>query len=455
MADIPYGADHPEQPWLDRDGQPIDPPKVVLTRLADVKPERVEWLWPGRLPAGKLVTLDGDPGLGKSTLALNLGATITRGGMWPDGTPCRHPGAVLLLSAEDGLADTVRPRLDAAGADVTLVHAIDGVPVIDAEGDRALRPPTLADIVALEAAVVETAARLLVVDVVMAYLPAGTDSHRDQDVRAVLSRLSGLADRTGCTVLLLRHLNKAKGGDPLYRGGGSIGIVGAARAGLLVAADPDDPARRVLASVKNNLGPAPESLAYRLADVPELGVARVVWEGSSAHTARDLLADRGDESKTEAEQWLSDFMAEQTAAPSKAVKAAAAKAGISERTLQRAVKSLGLTVASRGYPRVTWWEAPGAASHDTTPPGPSNRGATGATVLYLHKQGDENPAETQSRQLGSDGATGPPQAGKTVCGCGQPLETPASTEAGQCAECRLGSPSNPRHDNPPTERPSR
>lgn len=101
-------------------------PQLTLTRLSDVTPERVEWLWRGRLPVGKPVTLDGDPGLGKSTLALKIAATVTTGGEWPDGERCEHPGDVLLLSAEDGLADTVRPRLDASGADVTRVTAIEG-----------------------------------------------------------------------------------------------------------------------------------------------------------------------------------------------------------------------------------------------------------------------------------------------------------------------------------------
>ncbi|MGH3584576.1 MAG: AAA family ATPase, partial [Mycobacterium sp.] len=225
---------------------PGDPSRerFTMTRLADVKPEAVEWIWPGWLPAGKLVTLDGDPGLGKSTLAIGIGAIMTTGGRWPDGTACTVVGDVLLMSGEDGIADTVRPRLDAAGADVTKVHNIDGVRI---EADGTLRPPTLADVAPIERAIDATGARLLVVDVIMAFLPSGTDSHKDQDIRRVLSRLAGVADRTGCTVLLLRHLNKAKGGDPMYRGGGSIGIVGAARAGMLVAADPDDPERRVLA----------------------------------------------------------------------------------------------------------------------------------------------------------------------------------------------------------------
>ena len=418
---VPYGTDYPEAPWIDCDGQPIDdePSGVRLTRLADVKPETVRWLWPGRIPLGKLVTLDGDPGLGKSTLALALGATTTVGGRWPDGSTCKHPGAVLLMSAEDGLADTVRPRLDAAGADVTKVHAIEGVPVVDESGERVLRPPTLADIVALEEAISTTGGRLLIIDVVMAYLPIGTDSHKDQDIRRVLSALSALADRTGCTVLLLRHLNKANGRDPLYRGGGSIGIVGAARAGLLVAPDPDDAARRVLASVKSNLGPPPESLAYRLVDAEGHGVARVQWEGQTTHTARSLLATpSGDEdgSKTEAEQWLEDYLTEQGAARSKSVKADAAKAGIRERTLQRAVHSLGVTVESRGFPRVTWWRLDTGA----TDPVSGNPGVTGATGDDQHERNGATGPNVQSRHDCETGATGAkPPGGLTASTPGQ------------------------------------
>jgi hypothetical protein len=407
-----------------------NPQFVELTRLSDVKPERVTWLWEGWLPRGKPVTLDGDPGLGKSTLSDEFAAVVTTGGQWPDGTRCEYPGAVLLMSAEDGLADTVRPRLDAAGADVTMVHAIEGVPMLDEQtGERVLRPPTLADIAALEEAIVETDARLLVVDVIMAYLPGGTDSHRDQDVRKIMSRLAAVGDKTGCTVLLLRHLNKAKGGDPMYRGGGSIGIVGAARAGMLVAADPDDPERRVLASVKSNLGARPESQAYRLVDAGQSGVARVQWEGRTDHTAHTLLAivDDGDEqgASTEAEQWLEDFLGEQGAAPSKAVKAAAGKVGIRERTLQRAVSKLKVQIDSRGFPRVTWWSLPGGATDPSSP----EAGATGATGADLHKQNGATGLETQSRQAVSDGVTG------ERCPCGTVLVLEDSIKSGQCMEC--------------------
>ena len=392
-----------------------DTARVTLTHMSDVQPETVQWHWPGRIPVGKLVTLDGDPGLGKSTLALDIAATVTQGGMWPDGTRCEHPGDVLLMSAEDGLADTVRPRLDAAGADVTRVHAIAGVPVPDPDGGPAtLRPPTMADIDALEAAIRQTGARLVIVDVLMAYLPLGADSHKDQDIRRVLSRLAELADRTGCTVLLLRHLNKATGRDPLYRGGGSIGIVGAARAGLLVAADPDEPERRVMATVKSNLGPSPESLMYRLIGAGDYGVARVQWEGATAHTARSLLSGPSDDEDggalTEAEQWLTDYLESQGgAAPSKDVKAEAGKVGIRERTLQRAVKSLALTVDGRGFPRVTFWQLPSPASGANaarSTPATQNLGATGATGDDQRKQVGATGQESQSRQPRETGATG-------------------------------------------------
>lgn len=397
---------HPETPDAPR------PAPVSLIALSDVKPERVEWLWPNRIPRGKLVTLDGDPGLGKSTLALAITGPITTAGQWPDGTRCEHPGAVLLLSAEDGLADTVRPRLDAAGADVTRVHAIQGVPEVDRDGNVGLRPPTLGDILALREAIVSTGAALLIVDVLMAYLPSGSDAHKDQDVRAILGRLTKLAEETGCTIILIRHLNKSTGRDPLYRGGGSIGIVGAGRVALLVAADPDDEERRVLAGMKSNLGPLPEALAYRLVSAGDYGVARVQWEGAVEHTAHTLLSERGNAQEasaaTEAEMWLEDYLAQNGSARSADAKREAAKLKISERTLQRAAEKLGVTTRSEGFPRVTWWALPSPATDDQPTPDTQNLGATGATGDDQHKQNGATGPKTQSRQSLCDGATEPP-----------------------------------------------
>jgi len=398
-------------PPLDEEPDQTAPSRLSTIRLSDVQPERVSWLWPGRIPAGKLVTLDGDPSLGKSTLSLAFAGIVTTGGTWPDSSPCNFPGDVILLSAEDGLADTVRPRLDAAGADVTRVHAVQGVTL----PDGTLRPPTLADVDELHRLVTETGARLLVVDVLMAYLPSGTDSHKDQDIRRVLSRLSSLADVTGCTVLLLRHLNKAKGGDPMYRGGGSIGIVGAVRAGMLVAKDPDDEDLRVLACTKSNLGPEPEALTYRLTDADVHGVARVEWIGTSNHDARALLEDRSESpdrpERDEAAAWLEDYLIENGKARSGEVKTAASKVRISERTLKRAATELGVIYTPEGFPRVTIWRLPDSqATPVLSGPRLSNRGPTGdrgPTGADLHKQEAEIRPDSQSGQLGHGTETRP------------------------------------------------
>lgn len=328
------------------DGQPVvdaDGPTTVT--LSDVGPEHVSWGWRPRLPVGKLVVLDGDPAVGKSTLAVCLAAHYSTGRPWPDGADC-PAGDVLILSAEDGIADTIRPRLDASGGDASRVHCLTEIRFTD-QGKSRSRPVTLADMDAIELAVRRHAVRLVIVDVLMAYLPGKVDSHRDQDIRTVLSRLSDLADATGCTIVLLRHLNKAPGGNPLYRGGGSIGIVGAARSAFLVALDPDDETRRVLAPTKSNLAAMPEALAFRLEDSAEHGCARVVWEGNSSHTAADLLGRREDEDerteRDEATEWLIDYITDQggKVQASEAIKAAG-RDGIAKTTLHRARKKAGI-----------------------------------------------------------------------------------------------------------------
>ena len=281
-------------PLIDWDTGRTVLPAGVKT-LVDVQPERVQSLWAGRLHRGKITALDGDPGVGKSTLAIDMAARVSTASPWPDRSHCPL-GDVVILSAEDGLADTIRPRLDAAGGDPARVHVIQDVPVTDADGEViSWRPPHLGDIDRIERVLEATGALLLIVDVLMAYLPSGVDSHRDQDVRGVLHRLSALAERTGCCVLLLRHLNKAPGGNPLYRGGGSIGIVGAARVGLLAARDPDDESTVVLAPTKANLTVMPPALAYRLIEAGN-GTARVDWLGAVDRSASDLLRshDQGD-----------------------------------------------------------------------------------------------------------------------------------------------------------------
>jgi AAA domain len=307
-------------------------------------------------PLGKLTVLDGDPGVGKSTLTLSIAAKVTTGSPFPDRAR-PEPADVILLSAEDDIADTIRPRLEAADADLTRVFVLPDVRI---EGEPP-RPPELpADLDRLEAEVKDRAAALVVVDPLMAFLAGEVDAHRDQDVRRALAAMAYMAARTGAAVLIVRHMNKGVGGKPLYRGGGSIGIIGAARAGLLAAPDPDDDARRVLATTKSNLAAMPEALAYRLAADDRHGVARVVWDGVTSHTAADLLRVRHEDpddqapARTEAEDVLREILSDGPV-PARQAKALARDAGIAERTLDRAREAIGAVTRREGFGKGARW----------------------------------------------------------------------------------------------------
>lgn len=338
-------------------------PQVV--RLSDVEPEHVTWLWPGYLPLGKLVTIDGDPGVGKSTVTLDIAARISTGSPMPDGgAPVK--GAVLILSAEDGLADTIRPRLDAAQADPGQIITITEIASYTDEGDRYGRPVTIpGDLPAIADIIREHHVVLVIIDVLMAYLSGEVNSHRDQDVRRALHVLATMADRCGCCVVVLRHLNKTGGGNAMYRGGGSIGIIGAARAGFMCGTDPDDDTgtARVLAPVKCNLAPEPPALAYRLVSDELRGCARVQWDGISEHRASALLSEPasdderdGRTERDEAAEWLTGYLMDNggEATPGDA-KSAARLAGIAIRTLERARTRARVRLARSGFPARTLW----------------------------------------------------------------------------------------------------
>jgi hypothetical protein len=322
------------------------------------------WLWRGRIPLGKLTILDGDPGLGKSVLTLDLAARVSAGHCLPFDPQTepgeeREPAGVVLLSAEDGLGDTIKPRLDAAGADADRVLALDKIP--DGKGFRLPVLPN--DILRIKEAVERVAARLVVVDPLMAFLNGDTNSHRDQDVRRALHPLTAMAQETGAAVVVVRHLNKATGGNPVYRGGGSIGIIGAARSGLLVAADPDNPDRRVLASTKCNLARSPASLSFDLSSV-ENGALRVGWIGESPHTANSLLAAPKDDEDRNAVADAVEVLRTILSAGSRTAKEATAearKARVSARTLARAKAKLGVRSKPIGFRGEWHWELPESA----------------------------------------------------------------------------------------------
>jgi hypothetical protein len=311
-------------------------PEEVGKLLSGVEPEEVSWLWPSWLALGKLALVDGDPGLGKSAMTLDLAARVSTGMAFPDGAEC-EPAGVVLLSAEDGLADTISPRLDAAGADTSRILALATVP--DENGhDRLLSIPE--DLPLIEKGIRRVGAGLLIVDPLMAFLSGDTNSYRDQDVRRALAPFAGLAERTGAAVLVIRHLNKAAANNPLYRGGGSIGIIGAARTAFVVGKDPQDENRRVLAPTKNNLAMPPKSLIFGLEEA-ERGSVKVNWLGQSEVSAKDLLATSQEQehadARSEAVEFLNEVLTDGPVA-AKQVKEEAKDAGISERTLARAKK---------------------------------------------------------------------------------------------------------------------
>jgi AAA domain-containing protein len=326
------------------------PPSSGGVVLSTVQPERIAWRSRGRLAAGKVHTVDGDPGLGKSTLLDDWAARISRGLALPDGDP-DDPRGVILLCAEDGLADTIRPRLEAAGADLTRIYALTETP----EGKPYAIPR---DLSLIEEAIVQMDAALLIIDPLMAYLGDKLDAFRDQDVRQALTPLAALAERTGVAIVLVRHLNKSVGGSALYRGGGSIGVIGAARIGLLVARDPDDPDRRILAPVKSNLSRSSASLAFKLVDVPGTDVARVEYVGTSRYTADELVAPPAEPAKPtkreEAAVWLQAILRDGSV-PMSQIEEQSAQAGHAWATVRRAAEQLCVTKTKVGFGDNSHW----------------------------------------------------------------------------------------------------
>jgi putative DNA primase/helicase len=189
------------------------PASSVGQLLSEVVAEQVRWLWEKRIPLGKLTILDGDPGLGKSALLTDDAARVSVGRTWPDGAPC-EAGGVVICSAEDGLADTIRPRLDAAAGDPSKVLAL--ATVKDEDGERVLSIPE--DLNIVRQGIERVGAKLVIVDPIMAFLSGKSDSHKDQHVRRALAPLARLAEETGAAVVVVRHLNQTSGGNPLYRG---------------------------------------------------------------------------------------------------------------------------------------------------------------------------------------------------------------------------------------------
>lgn len=330
-------------------------PKPISIRLSELSEQPVSWLWKNRLPSGAITILDGDPGTGKSMLAVDIAARVTSGTPFPGETHRNTPANVIFLSSEDSITQTLIPRLRAAGANLARVVTIPYIPEFPGQQTFSRIPK---DLEMLGTVIDQEQAKLVIFDVLVSYIPAELSTQRDQDVRLALSPLSMLANRTGVSCLATRHLNKNSGAQAIYRGGGSIAIVGAARCSMLLGRDPANPDTRVLAVVKSNLGIIPPSLNMTI--VTENGVARAEWLGESSQTPDSLLAASTPESKSEtsalseAVDFLKQLLAD---GPAKVedIKNDCRQNLISTKTMYRAKSELSIKSYRVGFGSSPWW----------------------------------------------------------------------------------------------------
>lgn len=325
-------------------------PQSILTPLSVVCRKPMHWLWPGRVPFGKLTVLDGDPGTGKSTISLDIAARLSRGLPMPgEDASTTGPRDVILVSVEDDAADTIKPRLDAAGADTDRIHSL----TIRA-GDAEYPPDLEGYLPHIEKAITEKHAGMLILDPISALLGPDVDMHKDQDVRSVLAPLKVVAERTDCAAFLIRHFNKNSGATALHKGGGSIAIAGAARSVLAAGKNPADESKRVLAVSKSNGAEVLDvgSLSYEIIPVTlpssggsaEVQTTKIEWLGRSEYTANDLVAvipsnpeERSE--RQEAQAKIKELLSDGPMLTKELEKEAQA-AGISRRTLERVRRDL-------------------------------------------------------------------------------------------------------------------
>jgi KaiC/GvpD/RAD55 family RecA-like ATPase len=377
-------------------------PHLVSACAADIEPERIEWLWPGRLARGKHTCVAGEPGTGKSQLSIAFVAALTTGGDWPCGEGRAPLGNVIMLSAEDGAADTIVPRLLAAGADRKRVHIISAVRKPNGGARRSVNLQS--DLALLQRKIEEIRdVALIVIDPVSSYL-GKADSHKNADVRGVLEPISEMAERLRAAVLTITHFSKAGAHTTtkaLHRFIGSIAFTGAPRAAFAVIEDADNDGRRLFLPVKNNLAALPHGLAFRLeqriVSEPGRGIvaSSVVWDSEPVTiTAAEALAAEaatGERSsaRAEAEAFLTDILATDPV-PQKQVKETADGAGIAWATVRRAKSRLGVQAVRESIGAAgegQWlWKLPSVARCSTDP-----QDAQCSNVNTL--QGDEHVAE--------------------------------------------------------------
>lgn len=313
--------------------------KLKMIRMSEVQSQEIEWLWYPFIPYGKLTIIQGDPGDGKTTMVLNLAAKLSKGEALDENMKVTEPVNVIYQTAEDGLADTVKPRLELAGADCERIIVID-------ESDKSL---SMVD-ERLEQAIVRTGARLLILDPIQAYLGGGMDINRANEARDMTKKLGALAEKTKCAIILIGHMNKASGNKAAYRGMGSIDFFAVARSVLLVGRVEGESNTRAVVQIKNNLAAFGHPKAFALSE------DGFKWLGDYEITVDEVLGGITPKANKmeQAKQMLRELAETQSAVLSNEIFDRANELGISKRTLENAKKELG--VQTRKINNAWYWE---------------------------------------------------------------------------------------------------
>ena len=301
--------------------------ELKMIRMSEVQSQEIEWLWYPFIPYGKLTIIQGDPGDGKTTMVLNLAAKLSKGEALDENMKVTEPVNVIYQTAEDGLADTVKPRLELAGADCERIIVID-------ESDKSL---SMVD-ERLEEAIVRTGARLLILDPIQAYLGGGMDMNRANEARDMTKKLGLLAEKYKCAIILIGHMNKAAGNKAAYRGMGSIDFFAVARSVLLVGRIEGQENTRAVVQIKNNLAAFGHSKAFELME------EGFQWLGDYEITADELLGGVTPKAnkKERAKQLIYELAETTSVVKSEDIVSLAEEKGISKRTLENAKKELGI-----------------------------------------------------------------------------------------------------------------
>lgn len=317
--------------------------------MSDVPPENIKWLWQDVFPFGKMSLISGDPGVGKSFLTMDVASRASAGLPWPGSSHPTDPINVIILNCEDGLADTIRPRLDAAGADAHKIRAITGVQRTQ-DGEPGFF--TLdQDVRSLERDLVNFDARLVIIDPISGYL-GGSDSHSNAEVRGLLAPLSDLAERRDCAIIMVNHLNKNSAGRAITRSMGSIAFPAASRMSWIITRDQNDDRKRLMLPQKANVVEEPRGYTFTLEDM------RVVWsdERPTVDLDQALKYECGDKSKREeAAMWLEQIL---LTGPmrSNEIKKSADDIGLSWATITRAKGDLEISSTKHGYGKGGYFE---------------------------------------------------------------------------------------------------